>query len=207
MRLSIILLVVGILVAVMAGTVLAQGFDGTGMALADKTSVMIRLNIPHQELVALAPSEMAGDWSRAAGGPGLAVSYFDKPVIVLMPAKSDAEVLIGNRKQRILAILVVFPKPDGFDRRWPLVPEVDSGAYFVLAGKRAGRAFLALAQAQKPHQITILRTRKPEYGSVPGAMMGQQEVHPIISDLAREGCAFAISAVAGERVLVADLIR
>jgi hypothetical protein len=185
--------VVGLSLVVAMGGAYAAGFEGTVVTLADDTSMLVKLNVPHTEMK---EALGAGGFAEPGGlldGPGLRIQYYDNDLLLLLPVREATEVEVAGRRSRVMAALVLFPKPDGLEHRWPLVNQADRGVCFMVTVAR-------------PHKAVPTRTRLPQWGSVPGAMIGQGEVHPYVTQIGR-GCVFGVGLVAGGRIVTCDLVR
>lgn len=199
------LAVVGLsLVAV--GGVCAAGFDGTAVTLADDTSMRVRLNVPAGEL---REAITAGGFERPPGlidGPGLRVQYFDHDLLVLMPVEERLEVEIAGKPFHVMAVLVLLNRPADFEHSWPLVWEARPAAHYVVAHELQGQPMGFVVTPTTPHRAEAIPTRLPEWGQVPGATVGQGEVHPYETQMGR-GCVFGVGLVVGDRIVACDLVR
>jgi len=203
-RLMWIVAVLGLL----AGVALAEGFDGLAVTLADNTSLMLEANVAHRDL---ADHLKAGKFEAPAAladRAGIRARYFDHNLLLLLPVKEREEVEAeGAGRARVLAVVALFPKPADFNRRWPLQPDVPPGVYFVIAAKGAPGGTAYLVTVKPPHRGHAVKTRHPEYGQTPGAMVQKGEVHPYVTQIGR-GCVFGVGlAPAGEKLICVDLVR
>lgn len=198
--------VAGLSLIVAMGGACAAGFEGTVVTLADDTSMLVKLNVPHTEMK---EALGAGGFPEPGGlldGPGLRIQYYDNDLLLLLPVREATEVEVAGRRSRVMAALVLFPKPDGFEHRWPLLNQADRGVYYLVTGEYGGHPSGFMVTVARPHKAIPIRTRLPEWGSVPGAMIGQGEVHPYVTQIGR-GCVFGVGLVAGERIVTCDLVR
>ena len=196
-----------VLLAVLASVAQAGGFDGTVITLVDSTSIRVKLNIPHEEMRECVKAGGFEPPGILAGEPGLRVTYFDHDLLLLLPIEPGHEVEIGEvGKVKAMVAAVLFRKPVAFDKRWPLVGDPEPGVYYIVAYQRAGRPMAALVTAKPPHRATPIPTRLPDWGQTPGAMVGQGEVHPYVTQIGK-GCTFGVGLVAGERIVACDLVR
>jgi hypothetical protein len=201
------LLVAVAAVAVLTGVAVAAGFDGMAVTLADDTSIKIELNVPHGTLAADLPEGGAAA-ANLVDRPGLMVTYFDHKLLCLMPVKEVKEVELGDvGRGSIMAAILFYPKPRDFDGRWPLVnKDMTAGLYLLVAHQRGGKPSASFVSVKQPRKVIAANVRLPERGITPGAMLGQGEVHPFVTQI-RNGCTFGVGLVLNERLIACDLIR